>query len=346
MTPLFEAVADGDAGRVRALLASGADPNARDTDDNATPLHVAAARGQIEIVRALLDAGADVHGHGDLHDGDVIGWAAGDRANAGNGVIALLLDRGARHHIFSAIALDDLDAIREVAGRDPSQLSRRRSRFEHGQTPLQFALASPEGLASKVPQYGAARLLIELGADVNAADTRGRTALEMAMLHGDVRAMRLLLDAGAVEPQLPAQPDAAAIDALRASVVGLVPMLCVEDVDASVAWYTSLGYAIENRVPESGPIGWAMLSFGDVRLMVQPIVERPRPLVALWFHTTRIDDLYALYRARQLHASKAALAKGPPPDARFFEDLYEPHYGGRQFSVSDPNGFELVFMSA
>jgi hypothetical protein len=30
----------------------------------------------------------------------------------------------------------------------------------------------------------------------------------------------------------------------------------------------------------------------------------------------------------------------------FLEDLYEPHYGGRQFSVRDPNGFELVFMSA
>lgn len=29
----------------------------------------------------------------------------------------------------------------------------------------------------------------------------------------------------------------------------------------------------------------------------------------------------------------------------FEEDLYSPHYGGRQFSISDMNGFELVFRS-
>ena len=30
---------------------------------------------------------------------------------------------------------------------------------------------------------------------------------------------------------------------------------------------------------------------------------------------------------------------------RFHEDLYEPFYGGKQFSISDLNGFELVFQS-
>ena len=33
------------------------------------------------------------------------------------------------------------------------------------------------------------------------------------------------------------------------------------------------------------------------------------------------------------------------PEFQFQEDLYSPHYGGRQFSISDPNGFELVFQS-
>jgi hypothetical protein len=350
MTPLFAAVAEGDAARVRALLAAGADPNERETGDNATPLHFAAATGQLDIVRALLDAGADVHGHGDLHDGGVIGWAAGDPANAANGVIPLLLERGARHHIFSAIALDDLSAIREVVLRDPSQLSRRRSRFEHGQTPLHFALAAPEGLSRKRPQYAAARLLIELGADVNARDARGRTALETAMLHGDVEGARLLIATGAVEPHIPGDAGEADLDALRRSGVRLIPMLCVDDVDACVAWYESSGWSLDARVPESGPMGWAMLSFGDLRMMVQAVVARPHPLIAVWLYTTRLDDLYALYRARQLRAVKTALAGGPVPapgtGAAFLEDLYEPPYGGRQFSIRDPNGFELVFMSA
>jgi hypothetical protein len=31
------------------------------------------------------------------------------------------------------------------------------------------------------------------------------------------------------------------------------------------------------------------------------------------------------------------------PEVRFEEDLYEPFYGGRQFSIRDPNGLALIF---
>jgi hypothetical protein len=48
-------------------------------------------------------------------------------------VIALLLERGARHHIFSAMALGDLDLVETLVEQDPDCLSRRRSRFEHRQ---------------------------------------------------------------------------------------------------------------------------------------------------------------------------------------------------------------------
>jgi hypothetical protein len=44
-------------------------------------------------------------------------------------VIALLLERGARHHIFSAMALGDLDLVETLVEQDPDCLSRRRSRF-------------------------------------------------------------------------------------------------------------------------------------------------------------------------------------------------------------------------
>src|SRR5829696_5473630 len=75
-TPLHFLVAHPDT--VRLLLDAGADPNVRDTGDNATPLHFAAGGGHVDSVRLLLDAGADVNGFGDLHESDVIGWAAGD----------------------------------------------------------------------------------------------------------------------------------------------------------------------------------------------------------------------------------------------------------------------------
>jgi hypothetical protein len=55
-----------------------------------------------------------------------------------------------------------------------------------------------------------------------------------------------------------------------------------------------------------------------------------------------------MFKARQFEAARAAMdgAAGRATQVQFFEDLYEPHYGGKQFSVRDPNGFELVFMSA
>ena len=338
-------------GCVRLLLEHGADPNARDRGDNAYPLHFAAGGGYLESVRALLDAGGDVHGFGDVHKADVIGWAVGDGRNVPRDVVALLIERGARHHIFSAIGLGDMDLVQRLVEEDQDALSRRRSRFEQGQTPLHFALAAPDGLQAKTPQYEMADLLIELGADLEAEDDKGRTPLAVAMLHGDVEAMRLLKAAGAKES---AAVDPSSIegrmDALRESMRKQVtPMLCVADVGAAVSWYTSLGFTLQGRYPEVGEtMFWAALSFGKVELMLQPRGRRSSNQVALWFHTSRIDELYDLFKSRQLKAAQAALAGEAieQPGIHFLEDLYEPFYGGRQFSVRDINGLELVFTSA
>lgn len=331
---------------LRLLVAHGADPDLRDQEDNASALHFAAARGRLESVRVLLDAGADVHGRGDLHAGEVIGWAVGDGTGVNRAVLELLLERGARHHIFSAVALNDAGLVREVVAQDPAALSRRRSRFEQFQTALHFALFAPDGISPKRSQHQIARLLIGLGAEVDARDGAGRSPLEIAMLKGDLTAMRLLVEAGAAEP--PAAPASAAdFDALRmATTEPVTPMLCVDDPDAAVAWYTGHGFVLEERSPERGDISWAALSFGRSFLMVQPRVARPRAQVALWFRTARIEELYQAFRARQLAAARAALAGvSNPIEVQFLELLYQPFYGGRQFSIRDPSGLELVFHS-
>src|SRR5262245_54106477 len=144
-TGLHAAAQRGQLACVRLLLERGADPNAREDGDITYPLHWAAAARQVEIVRALLDAGGDVHGIGDVHELDTIGWATffhgPDRARGDNPeVVALLLERGARHHIFSAMSIGDLDVIRSVAEENPATLDRRMSPFEQGQTPLHFAM--------------------------------------------------------------------------------------------------------------------------------------------------------------------------------------------------------------
>ena len=78
--------------------------------------------------------------------------------------------------------------------------------------PLHAAFASPDGLGFLAGRadYAALELLIELGADVEATDDRGRTPLALAMLRGDDEAIRLLKAAGAKTPPvaLQAQPGA------------------------------------------------------------------------------------------------------------------------------------------
>jgi catechol 2,3-dioxygenase-like lactoylglutathione lyase family enzyme len=323
------------------LLERGADPNAREAGDNAYPLHFAVAKGRLDIARALLDAGGDVHGVGDAHELDVIGWAT--VFNAPSDIpweaLSLLLERGARHHIFSAIAVGDLDLIQKLVEENPDALDRRMSRFEEGQTPLHFAISRK--------RVDVLELLIDLGADLEAKDKNGQTALAVAMLRGDRDAMGRLHAAGAKPP--------AAIDtsSFRGSLAKMadsvkkgVPMITVSDIAATLDWYESIGFKEIRRYEDDGLVSFGMVSFGKAELMLN--IGEPSGLrdVSLWFYTDQVDQLYQLLKSRQLQAARAAL-NGEPGDHQgidFVEDIYDPFYGGRQFSIRDLNGYTLIFL--
>ena len=227
---------------------------------------------------------------------------------------------------------------------NPEALAQRRSRFEQGQTPLHFALAAPDGLTGHAPHYELADILIELGADLEAEDDKGRTPLEIAMLHGDSEAMRRLEAAGAREPDhIDLSTSDEGLEAMGDSIrAQATPMLRVADMAATIAWYTSIGFVLQERHPEHGEPNWARLSFGKSEVMLAPGGGGP----SLWFYTDRIDELYRLLKSRQFAAARAARAGESEPEVRFEEDLYEPFYGGRQFSVRDLNGVVLVFVSS
>lgn len=326
---------------VRLLMEHGADPNARDSDDNVTPLHLAAANRALESVRLLLDAGADPQGSGDLHNGDIIGWATCEHNEA---VIELLLQRGARHHIFSATATGDVELVERVVEQDPAALRRRRSRFENGNTPLHDAIAPPEPW--RRPDYPILQRLIELGAELDTKDDRGRTPLDLAMLRGDREAMRILTAAGACEGQLPKKPGSSEdlTKALRA-VSKAVPMFFVPDMRATVAWYESLGFSVRDRHEERGELVFAEVSLGSASFTLSA-GGGPGPRdVRLWFITDRVEELYRAFKERALSGARDVIA-GTSDEARavrFDEDLYAPFYGGRQFSIRDINDLSLIF---
>jgi ankyrin repeat protein/uncharacterized glyoxalase superfamily protein PhnB len=347
-TGLHAAAKAGQVAVVRELLEHGADPNAREAGDNTYALHWAVARGQIDVPRLLLDRGGDVHGLGDVHELDVIGWATVFRAPdtdpatvdpSRRELAAFLVERGAVHHIFSAIALGDLALIREVAEQNPHALDRRLSRFEQRQTPLHFAINRK--------RYDILRLLIELGADLEAEDGSGQTALATAMLRDDRQAIEWLHAAGARVPETTA-PAALreGMGALAGSVTKGVPMIFVPDVARALEWYVSIGFKEIARYADDGLVNFGMVSFGGAELMLNMHGKAGKHDVSLWFYTDQVDRLYQQLKSRQIDAVRASIA-GEPGDHQgivFEQDIEDMFYGARQFAIRDLNGYELYFI--
>ncbi len=201
------------ATEIAAMLAAGADPDA----GRGAPLLIAARMGYRDIAEVLLRAGADVHG-GHTHHTPLLA-AGGD-----TGMRDLLLTHGAQDTLFSLLACGDVEhvvaAVRaepawahitdEVdktllfhaaarhdlptmellldAGADPNAIAPR----SHGIAPIHGAALHPGAAAAD-----AVALLHSWGADPDAADKGGVTALHMAVRarHLDVVAALLRADA-------------------------------------------------------------------------------------------------------------------------------------------------------
>jgi uncharacterized protein len=104
---------------VRALIAAGADVNARFAGQHGeTPLHWAASSDDVEVLDALLDAGADLEADGSvidrgtpLADGVAFGqWNAARR----------LLERGATANLWQAAALGRTTRVHELVAAPTS----------------------------------------------------------------------------------------------------------------------------------------------------------------------------------------------------------------------------------
>lgn len=171
-----------------ALLHAGANPNARDNDQE-TVLMWASAEGQTEIVERLIKAGADVNAVSPESGYTPLVWAA--QYGRAETVRCLL------SHSAVVDALDDWDQTalaKALAGKHHETL---QLLLEAG------AQITPTTGMLMAAAYGGfpeiVARLIELGVDVNAVDETGATALKWASESGSGKVVQILKRAAAQE---------------------------------------------------------------------------------------------------------------------------------------------------
>jgi uncharacterized protein len=196
ITPAYIAAENGNALMLRRLLDAGAD--VATTDASGDTLLMAAVRaGNPDAVQLLLDRGAPVNAVEPLYQHTALMWAVRRNDAA---IIKLLLAKGAT--IDARTRAGDKPAARPpgtgggshgvgiVRSGVPPQGEQLPA--TGGMTPLLFA--ARDGLLD------AAKLLVEVGADVNATDPNGITPLVMAISNGQLPVAKFLIEQGA-DPQ-------------------------------------------------------------------------------------------------------------------------------------------------
>ncbi|AIT25531.1 ankyrin repeat family protein [Bordetella holmesii 30539] len=191
---MLEAAAQGQADRVRTLIAQGAALESRDAQGN-TPLLRATDGNHVAAARVLMEAGANVNAQNRMQDSAYLlagAWGYDD-------VLRLTLERGAdlkstnRYGGTALIPACERGHVNTVdillrAGVDPDHVNRL------SWTGLLEAILLSYG----GPRHQAiVRRLIEAGADVNLPDGQGVTPLAHARQRGQKETERLLLAAGA-----------------------------------------------------------------------------------------------------------------------------------------------------
>lgn len=182
-----EAVRNGHAEVVRALVAAGADPDER--SNFSTTLMLAAEGGSPDVIRALIDGGADVHSMQAIRQNALMTAAEKGKQDAARVLIELGIDVNARDSHWNRSALD-----RAIENRDTAMIELLKSAgaFEPGEDAKHLHAAVIAGDLDRV------RELIVQGVDLSARGRIERTALEEAVEGKHDTIVDALLDAGAL----------------------------------------------------------------------------------------------------------------------------------------------------
>jgi uncharacterized protein len=195
VTALSLAATNGNSAMLQALLDAGGDANTA-SPEGETVLMTAARTGSVEALKILAARGADVNARERWLGETALMWAAAENHPA---AVQALIELGA-----------DLNARSQPSTfprASPAAENLITMTFPQGAwTPLMYA--------ARQGALAAARVLAEAGADLNATNRDGATAMTLAIVNGHYDLADLLLDKGAD----PDTPDAVGMTALYAAI--------------------------------------------------------------------------------------------------------------------------------
>lgn len=174
VTPLSQACVNGNAKMVETLLKAGADANSFQQEGQ-TVLMTAARGGNADAVKLLLEHGAEVNSKESWRGQTALMWATAENHPS---VVQVLVEHGADVNAVSSIF--DFSGMKPKPGDVPMHFPRG------GFTALLFAARG--GFTE------CARILLDHGADIKAADPDGTSALVLAIINGHFDTAGFLLD--------------------------------------------------------------------------------------------------------------------------------------------------------
>ena len=190
----LQSAARGRADKIIPLLIElGADPNGRDNDGMTALIH-AAGRNHVPTIKALLDRGADIE------------------ASVPGGFTALAIAIEEGKYLAAKALIESGASVNVTAGTDQvTPLMSAASQLAVGEAAKE--IERRQGLRST----DIANALIERGANVNAANAAGVTALMIAAARANIPMIGLLLEAGA-DPNVKAADGKTALDIAQANL--------------------------------------------------------------------------------------------------------------------------------
>ncbi|HKH71191.1 MAG TPA: ankyrin repeat domain-containing protein [Vicinamibacterales bacterium] len=193
VTPLYLAADLGNAAMIRRLVAAGGDANTTDISGD-TVLMAAVRAGSIDAVRALLDAGAQVNTAEPQVGHTALMWAVReDRPE----LVSLLLTRGATVDVKTRTGSQPAARPPGAGGGSHGVGIVRGGVPPQGEQPPAPGGMTALSFAAREGRLGAARLLLDAGADVNAGEANGISPLVMAITNRHTPVAALLLARGA-----------------------------------------------------------------------------------------------------------------------------------------------------